>query len=120
MAERHNKELNQRQYEVDKILKISKVKSTIDLCFLVDCTGSMRPYLNAMTAQIHQLAGTIFQLYILLNLIFKTALLVYKNLALFARKSDTRAAIIEFYRASKTNSAKKNFPKAPNLLFITL
>ncbi|CAF3906586.1 unnamed protein product [Rotaria sordida] len=63
MAKQHEKELLQRKYEVDEILKISKVQSAIDLCFLMDCTGSMREYLHATKTQIYQLTECIRQLY---------------------------------------------------------
>ncbi|CAF3921033.1 unnamed protein product, partial [Rotaria sp. Silwood1] len=63
MVEQREKELLQRKYEIDEILKISKVQSCIDLCFLMDCTGSMREYLDATKTQIHQLTETILKLY---------------------------------------------------------
>jgi len=63
MAEQREKELIQRRFEIDEILKISKAQSAVDLCFLMDCTGSMRKYINAMKTQIRQLAETIVQLY---------------------------------------------------------
>ncbi|CAF0910013.1 unnamed protein product [Rotaria sp. Silwood1] len=63
MVEQREKELLQRKYEIDEILKISKVQSCIDLCFLMDCTGSMREYLDATKTQIRQLTEGIVQLY---------------------------------------------------------
>lgn len=63
MAEQREKDLLQRKYEVDEILKVSKAQATIDLCFLMDCTGSMRKYLHATKTQIYQLTETIEYLY---------------------------------------------------------
>jgi hypothetical protein len=63
MAEQREKELIQRKFEVDEILKISKAQSMVDLCFLMDCTGSMRQYLDATKTQIRQLTEAIVQLY---------------------------------------------------------
>lgn len=63
LAEQRERELIQRKYEVDEILKISKAQSTVDLCFLMDCTGSMRKYLDATKNQIRQLTEAIVQLY---------------------------------------------------------
>jgi len=63
IAEQRKKELIQRQFEVDEILKISKAQSAVDLCFLMDCTGSMRKYLDATKTQIRQLTEAIVQLY---------------------------------------------------------
>jgi hypothetical protein len=63
MAEQRENELNHRKYEVDQILKISKAQSSVDLCFLMDCTGSMRKYLDATKTQICQLTEAIVQLY---------------------------------------------------------
>jgi len=63
MVEQREKELIQRKFEVDEILKISKAQSMIDLCFLMDCTGSMRQYLDATKTQIRQLTEAIVQSY---------------------------------------------------------
>ena len=63
MAEQRDRELIQRKFEIDEILKISKAQSTVDLCFLMDCTGSMREYLDATKTQIRQLTEAIVQLY---------------------------------------------------------
>ncbi|CAF4303631.1 unnamed protein product [Rotaria sp. Silwood2] len=63
MVEQREKELLQRKYEIDEILKVSKAQSSIDLCFLMDCTGSMREYLHAAKTQIRQLSEAIVQLY---------------------------------------------------------
>jgi hypothetical protein len=63
MAEQREKELIQRRFEVDEILKISKAQSAVDLCFLMDCTGSMRKYIDATKNQIRQLTEAIVQLY---------------------------------------------------------
>jgi hypothetical protein len=63
MAEQREYELNHRKYEVDEILKISKAQSAVDLCFLMDCTGSMRQFLDATKTQIRQLTEAIVQLY---------------------------------------------------------
>lgn len=63
MAEQRERELIQRKFEVDEILKISKAQSTADLCFLMDCTGSMRKYLDATKNQIRQLTEAIVQLH---------------------------------------------------------
>ncbi len=63
MAEQREKELIQRKFEIDEVLKISKAQSAVDLCFLMDCTGSMRNYLDATKSQIRQLTETIVQTY---------------------------------------------------------
>jgi hypothetical protein len=63
IAEQRGKEFIQRKYEVDEILKISKAQSAVDLCFLMDCTGSMRKYLDATKSQIRQLTEAIVQLF---------------------------------------------------------
>ena len=63
MTEQRQKDLLQQKYEIDQILKISKIQSSIDLCFLMDCTGSMRPYLRATKTQIRRLTKTIIELY---------------------------------------------------------
>ncbi|CAF3342112.1 unnamed protein product [Rotaria socialis] len=63
IADQRSKELIQRKYEIDEILKVSKVQSAVDLCFLMDCTGSMRKYVDATKTQIHQLTETILKLY---------------------------------------------------------
>lgn len=63
IAELRAKDILQRKYEIDEILKISKAQSAIDVCFLMDCTGSMRTYLHAAKTQIHQLTESIVQLY---------------------------------------------------------
>ena len=56
-------EIHQRKYQIDQILKISKAQSAIDLCFLMDCTGSMRSYVEATKSQIRRLTATIVQMY---------------------------------------------------------
>lgn len=63
MAEQRERDLLQRKFEVDEILKVSKAQSTVDLCFLMDCTGSMRQYIDATKTQIRQLTETILQLH---------------------------------------------------------
>ena len=63
MAEQRERDLIQRKFEVDEILKVSKAQSSVDLCFLMDCTGSMRQYLDATKTQIRQLTDTILQLH---------------------------------------------------------
>ncbi|CAF1506026.1 unnamed protein product [Adineta ricciae] len=63
MKSQLQREINQRKYEVDEVLKISKAQSATDICFLVDCTCSMKKYIVAAKTQIHQLTDTIIQLY---------------------------------------------------------
>ena len=63
MFEQRKKELHQRKFEVDELLKISKAQSTVDVCFLMDCTGSMRQYLDATKTQIRYLTESIVKLY---------------------------------------------------------
>ncbi|CAF0853645.1 unnamed protein product [Adineta steineri] len=63
MVKQREQELIQRKYEIDEILKITKAQSTIDLCFLMDCTGSMRKYLDATKNQIRQLTEAIVHLF---------------------------------------------------------
>ena len=62
-AEQREREIQKRKYEIDQILKWSKAQSAIDLCFLMDCTGSMRKYVDATKTQIRQLTQTIVQFY---------------------------------------------------------
>ena len=63
LMEQHEQEVNQRKFEVDELLKISKAQSTADVCFLMDCTGSMRKYLDATKTQIRHLTQAIVQLF---------------------------------------------------------
>ena len=63
MKSQRQREINQRKYEIDEVLKISKAQSATDICFLVDCTRSMKKYIAATKTQIHQLTDTIIQLY---------------------------------------------------------
>ncbi|CAM4936564.1 unnamed protein product [Rotaria socialis] len=56
-------EVNQRKYEIDEVLKLTKAQSAIDVCFLVDCTGSMSAYIDATKTQIRQLTDTIIKLH---------------------------------------------------------
>lgn len=56
-------EIHRRKYQIDQILKISKAQSAIDLCFLMDCTGSMRSYVDAAKSQIRRLTESIVQMY---------------------------------------------------------
>lgn len=63
MARQREKDIEQRKYEIDQILKISKAQSAIDLCFLMDCTGSMRKYVDTTKTQIRQLTETIIRFY---------------------------------------------------------
>ena len=58
-----DREILQRKYQIDQILKISKAQSAMDLCFLMDCTGSMRSFVQATKSQIRQLTERIVQLY---------------------------------------------------------
>ncbi|UJR24468.1 hypothetical protein I4U23_005843 [Adineta vaga] len=55
--------LKQRQYEIDEALKLTKVQSAVDICFLMDCTGSMTRYIDITRTQICQLTNTIGKLY---------------------------------------------------------
>ena len=59
---RQTKIINRKQ-EIEEILNLSKAQSAIDVCFLMDCTGSMRMYVNATKTQIRSLTKTITFLY---------------------------------------------------------
>ncbi|CAF1339542.1 unnamed protein product [Adineta ricciae] len=63
MLQRRRNEVNQRKYEIDEVLKLTKAQSTVDVCFLMDCTGSMGCYIDATKTQIGQLTDTISKLY---------------------------------------------------------
>ncbi|CAF1080685.1 unnamed protein product [Adineta ricciae] len=63
MEQQRKQEILRRKYEIDEILKISKVQAAADLCFLIDCTGSMRKYIDATRNQIRQLTDAIVQLF---------------------------------------------------------
>jgi hypothetical protein len=63
MRERRLMDINKRKYEIDEVLKTIKAQSTADVCFLMDCTGSMSQYIDATKTQIHQLTETIFRLF---------------------------------------------------------
>lgn len=47
---------------IEQLLNVPKAYTTVDLCFLMDCTGSMRKYLDVTRAQIRQLTEAIVQL----------------------------------------------------------
>lgn len=57
------KQILQRKYEINEILNLAKVNSAIDVCFLMDCTGSMREYIDAAKSQVRMLTQTISHLY---------------------------------------------------------
>ena len=56
-------DINKRKYEIDEVLKTVKAQSTADVCFLMDCTGSMHEYIDAAKAQIQTLTKTILHMF---------------------------------------------------------
>jgi hypothetical protein len=63
MRAKRLKDVNKRKYEIDEVLKTVKAQSAVDVCFLMDCTGSMGQYIDNTKAQIHQLTDIIFRLF---------------------------------------------------------
>ena len=45
--EESRRDLENRKYEIDQVLKIVKAQSAADVCFMMDCTGSMVVYIMA-------------------------------------------------------------------------
>ncbi|CAF2769860.1 unnamed protein product [Rotaria sp. Silwood2] len=41
------KDTEKRKYEIDQVLKVIKAQSTAAVCFIMNCTGSMEPYVVA-------------------------------------------------------------------------
>ncbi|CAF0763137.1 unnamed protein product [Didymodactylos carnosus] len=56
-------QVNKRKYEIDELLKSVKALSSVDICFLVDCTGSMQDYIDATRDNIKTLTNTISNLF---------------------------------------------------------
>jgi hypothetical protein len=63
LLDEHRKEIEKRQYEIDQVLKIIKAQSEADVCFVMDCTGSMAPYINEVKNSINNLTKTIMALF---------------------------------------------------------
>ena len=55
--------VEKRKYEIDQVLKIIKAQSAVDICFLLDCTSSMKKYIKAVKDNINQLTNTIMSLF---------------------------------------------------------
>lgn len=55
--------IEERKYEIDQVLKTTKAQSEIDICFLMDCTGSMKRHINTAKENIHILTSTIANLF---------------------------------------------------------
>lgn len=56
-------DINKRKYEIDEVLKTVKAQSTADVCFLMDCTGSMHKYIDAAKTQIQMLTETVLRMF---------------------------------------------------------
>jgi hypothetical protein len=63
LLDEHRKDIEKRQYEIDQVLKIIKAQSAVDICFLIDCTRSMAPYINEVKNSINQLTKPITALF---------------------------------------------------------
>ncbi|CAF1667863.1 unnamed protein product, partial [Didymodactylos carnosus] len=55
--------VERRKYDIGELLKTVKAQSTIDICFLMDCTGSMTAYIEATKTNIHHTTQTITSLF---------------------------------------------------------
>ncbi|CAF0748197.1 unnamed protein product [Adineta ricciae] len=58
-ATQMRKEIDQRNSQIDQVIESMKSLAAADICFLVDCTGSMSTYITAVKTQITQLTDTI-------------------------------------------------------------
>jgi len=63
LLEENEKEIDKRKYEIDQVLKVIKAQSNVDVCFIMDCTGSMKPYIAAAKNTINSLTKTITALF---------------------------------------------------------
>lgn len=52
-----------KKTKIYKVFETLKVASSLDLAFVVDCTGSMRPYLRAVATQLLELVNDISNFY---------------------------------------------------------
>jgi hypothetical protein len=63
LLEERRKDIEQRKYEIDQVLKVVKAQSEVDICFVMDCTGSMKQYIAAAKNKIQNLTKTITALF---------------------------------------------------------
>ena len=59
LLEQRRKDEEKRKYEIDQVLKLIKAQSAVDICFMMDCTGSMIPYIESAKKNINNLTQTI-------------------------------------------------------------
>ena len=59
LLDEKKKDVEKRKYEIDQVLKMVKAQSAVDICFLVDCTSSMKKYIQTLKNDINQLTNTI-------------------------------------------------------------
>ncbi|CAF1412752.1 unnamed protein product [Adineta ricciae] len=55
--------IEQRKYEIDQVFKTVKVRSEVDICFLMDCTRSMKSHIDKAKEDIHLLTKMIPNLF---------------------------------------------------------
>jgi hypothetical protein len=55
--------MEKRKYEIDQVLKIIKAQSAVDICFLMDCTKSMKSFITSAKRDINKLTKTISALF---------------------------------------------------------
>jgi hypothetical protein len=63
LLEERRKDMEQRKYEIDQVLKMVKAQSKVDICFVMDCTNSMKQYIAAAKNKIQNLTKTITALF---------------------------------------------------------
>jgi hypothetical protein len=63
LLDEHQQDIEKRKYEIDQVLKIVKAQSAVDICFIMDCTGSMARYIESAKSDINKLTDTITALF---------------------------------------------------------
>jgi hypothetical protein len=57
------KDIGKRKYEIDQVLKTVKAQSAVDVCFLMDCTSSMKTYITSAKNDINNLMKIVSALF---------------------------------------------------------
>ncbi|CAF1392458.1 unnamed protein product [Adineta steineri] len=63
LLDENQKDIDKRRYEIDQVLKVVKAQSSVDVCFMMDCTGSMTQYIASAKNTIDNLTKTISALF---------------------------------------------------------
>lgn len=63
LLEEYKENVEKQKYEIDKVLKVVKAQTAIDICFLMDRTRSMKRYIKAVERDIMNLVNTMSTLF---------------------------------------------------------